>query len=130
MIIQSQNPGHYAFEAVVRQDLAGFYRHELKFRAELGYPPFRRLAVVSVRGASGEETQQLAGAVHAALGASPELTAYPPSADRRNRTRRIVVKGRAELPRLLERALAEFRGPRPVRRGIIDVEVDPVEWPF
>ena len=29
----------------------------------------------------------------------------------------------------LASALEEFRGPRPKSRGIIDVEVDPVEWP-
>ena len=40
------------------------------------------------------------------------------------------MKGDAELPRLLEEALGEFKTPRPASRGIIDVEVDPVEWPF
>lgn len=130
MIVQSQNPTHYAYDAVIRQDLAGFYRHELKFRAELGYPPFRRLAIVSARGGAGDEARRLASAVHAALGASPKLTVYPPAPDRRNRVYRVVVKGRADLPRLLEAALAEFRGPRPRSRGIMDVEVDPVEWPF
>lgn len=130
MIVQSQNPTHYAYDALIRQDLAGFYRHELKFRAELGYPPFRRLAIVSARGGAGAEARRLAGAVHAALGASPELTVYPPAPDRRKRVYRVVVKGRADLPRLLEVALAEFRGPRPRSRGIMDVEVDPVEWPF
>jgi primosomal protein N' (replication factor Y) len=130
LILQSQNPTHYAYDAVLRQDLAGFYRHELKFRAELGYPPFRRLAIVSARGGAGDEARRLAGAIHAALGASPELTAYPPAPDRRKRVYRVVVKGRADLPRLLEAALAEFRGPRPRSRGIMDVEVDPVEWPF
>lgn len=130
LILQSQNPTHYAYDAVGRQDLAGFYRHELKFRAELGYPPFRRLAIVSARAGAGDEAQRLAGAIHAALGAAAELTAYPPAPDRRKRVYRVVVKGRADLPRLLEAALAEFRGPRPRSRGIMDVEVDPVEWPF
>ncbi|MEK7701476.1 MAG: hypothetical protein AAB418_05665, partial [candidate division NC10 bacterium] len=129
MIVQSQNPTHYAYDAVVRQDLAGFYRHELKFRAELGYPPFRRLAIVSARGGAGDEARRLADRVHAALSASPALTVYPPAPDRRNRVHRVVVKGGHDLPRLLEAALAEFRGPRPRSRGIMDVEVDPVEWP-
>src|SRR5215470_9212656 len=55
LIIQSQNPGHYAFEAVARQSLGEFYRQELQFRAELGYPPFRRLAVVSAQAGQPEE---------------------------------------------------------------------------
>jgi primosomal protein N' (replication factor Y) (superfamily II helicase) len=126
LVIQSQNPSHYALDAVGRQDLAAFYRPELKFRAELGYPPFRRLAVVTVRGG---DNHRLAEEVAAALRASPRLTVYPPVADRRERERRIVVKGDPELPPVLAGALGEFRGPRPRRRGIIDVEVDPVEWP-
>jgi len=126
LVIQSQNPTHYALEAVARQELAAFYRHEVKFRAELGYPPFRRLAVVTL---SGGDTRRLADEVAAALRASPRLTVYPPVAERRERGRRIVVKGDGELPIVLAAALEDFRGPRPRSRGIIDVEVDPVEWP-
>jgi primosomal protein N' (replication factor Y) (superfamily II helicase) len=125
LVLQSQNPGHYALDAVARQELAAFYRAELKFRAELGYPPFRRLAVVTVT--AGE--RRLADEIAAALRASSRLTVYPPVADRRQRARRIVVKGHADLPAALAAALEDFRGPRPRRRGIIDVEVDPVEWP-
>jgi primosomal protein N' (replication factor Y) len=130
VIIQSQHPSHYAFDAVARQDLAGFYKHELKFRAELGYPPFRRLAFVTARGRTPAETAALAERASAALAAATELTVYPPLPDRRERMRRIVVKGRADLPRRLEGALASFREGGAPRRGIIDVEVDPLEWPF
>src|SRR5205809_2335914 len=130
LVIQSQNPTHYAFDAVVRQDLAAFYGHELRFRGELGYPPFRRLATLPVRGQSAPETERLAARVSAALRTSTALQVYPPGADRRNRVRRVVVKGPAELPRLVGAALEEFRGGRQEGRGIIDVEVDPVEWPF
>jgi hypothetical protein len=54
---------------------------------------------------------------------------YPPVAERRDRARRIVVKGDGELPVILAAALEDFRGPALRRRGIIDTEVDPVEWP-
>src|SRR5437762_4296578 len=117
VLIQSQHPSHYAFDAVARQDLAGFYKHELKFRAELGYPPFRRLAFVTARGRTPAETATLAERASAALAAASELTVYPPLPDRRERMRRIVVKGRADLPRRLEGALASFReGGAPRRR--------------
>ena len=91
LVIQSQNPTHYAFDAVVRQDLAAFYGHELRFRGELGYPPFRRLATLTVRGQSAPETERLAARVSAALRTSTALQVYPPGADRRNRVRRVVV---------------------------------------
>ena len=130
LIIQSQNPGHYAFAAVAGQDLDEFYRRELEFRAELGYPPFRRLAIVTTRAGDDAGTRRLAETVGAALRGRAGLTVYPPAAEGKDRALRIVVKGDAELPRLLEEALGEFKTPRPASRGIIDVEVDPVEWPF
>jgi primosomal protein N' (replication factor Y) len=129
LVIQSQNPGHYAIDAVARQDLAAFYRREIPLRAELGYPPFRRLALLTVDAAhaGGVGARALADEVGAALRASPALTVYPAVGDRRGRRARLVVKGGDDLPRVLADALEEFRAPRP--RGIIEVEVDPVEWP-
>jgi len=130
LIIQSQNPEHYAFAAVAGQDLDEFYRRELEFRAELGYPPFKRLAIITTRAAETSGTRRLAETVGAALRGRAGLTVYPPAGEGKDRALRIVVKGDAELPRLLEEALGEFKTPRPASRGIIDVEVDPVEWPF
>jgi len=130
VILQSQNPEHYAFDAVAGQDLDAFYRHELKFRAELGYPPFRRLAVITIDARDDAEGRRLTEAVGAALGASRSLTVYPAVPDRRGRRRRIVVKGPTDLPSVLAPALAEFRTTRSRGRGIMEVEVDPVEWQF
>ncbi len=130
VIIQSQNPSHYVFDAVIRGDLAGFYRHELEFRRELGYPPFRRLAVITVRGRTGEESQSVAVRLVAALSGAVALTVYPPAAGGgRARTRQVVVKGERDLPRLLRAGLREFLPPAVRGRGIIEVEVDPVQWP-
>jgi primosomal protein N' (replication factor Y) len=127
LIIQSQTPSHPAFEAVAAQDLDTFYREEMKFRAELGYPPFRRLAVIAI---DVKRSPATVDAVAAALRDCPDLVTYPPRADRRNALARIVVKGRAELPRILAARLAELLASVRARRGIIDVEVDPVEWQF
>ena len=130
VIVQTQNPEHYAIGALAAQDLGIFYKEELKFRAELGYPPFRRLAIVTTTGKSAGEVEPMVEAVAAALRGTPGLTIYPAATDRRGRARRIVVKGGDDLAELLEPALREFRRPRPRSRGIMDVEVDPVEWPF
>ena len=130
VIVQSQNPEHYALAALVRHELGVFYREEMKFRAELGYPPFRRLAIVTVTGTSPADVETLIERTAAALRGAPSLTVYPPTADRRGRARRVVIKGGDDLPALLLAALGEFRSPRPKSRGIMDVEVDPVEWPF
>jgi primosomal protein N' (replication factor Y) len=128
VIVQSQNPEHYGLAAVVAHDLDTFYRQELKFRAELGYPPFRRLAVITARGREPGQAERLAGAAAAALRGARQLTVYPPAAGRGARTWRVVVKGGDDLPAALETGLGELRtGAR--SRGIMSVEVDPVEWP-
>jgi primosomal protein N' (replication factor Y) (superfamily II helicase) len=129
LVAQSQTPEHYVFEACARQELGIFYRRELSFRGELGYPPFRRLAIVTVSAPDAAVMRRLADDVAAALTGLDGVTAYPPAPDRRDRARRIVVKGHANLAAILAESLAEFRGPRPKSRGIIDIEVDPVEWP-
>jgi primosomal protein N' (replication factor Y) len=129
LIVQSQNPTHYALEAVARQDLATFYRPELRFRAELGYPPFRRLALITARGPDSATARTAAEAAATALGRVSALTVYPPTADRRGRVWRLVVKGDHELPGQLQAAIAPGPSNGPKSRGIIDIEVDPVEWP-
>lgn len=44
VIVQTYTPEHYAIQAASRHDYAAFYRKELAFRREHGYPPFGRLA--------------------------------------------------------------------------------------
>ncbi|NIO67823.1 MAG: primosomal protein N' [Anaerolineae bacterium] len=44
VIVQTYTPEHYCIRAASRHDYEGFYRQELDFRREQGYPPFRRLA--------------------------------------------------------------------------------------
>lgn len=130
LVVQSRNTTHYALQAVVRADLATFYKPELRFRAELGYPPFRRLAVITVDAARLEDSVRLAEAAHRALGGAPGLTVYPPLAGRPPRRRRLVVKGHADLPAVLAQALGEEGEIAAAReRGIMTIEVDPVEWP-
>ncbi|HSF05558.1 MAG TPA: hypothetical protein VLG10_07170 [Methylomirabilota bacterium] len=131
LVIQSQNPTHYALEAVARQELNLFYAPELRFRAELGYPPFRRLAIITASGPGPAAAERAAQTMAAALAGESGLTIYPATSDRRNRARRVVVKGGPDLPHQLDVALREVRARRgPRDRGIIDIEVDPVEWPF
>ena len=44
VIVQTYTPEHDCIQAASRHDYEGFYRQELAFRREQGYPPFRRLA--------------------------------------------------------------------------------------
>lgn len=130
LIIQSRNPSHYALDAIVRQDLGAFYGPELKFRAELGYPPFRRLAFITLRPRRAPEADGLDEKVAAALRGSSALVAYPAATLPGRRGHRIVVKGGADLPAVLAAALGGLLSVRRRSPGIMDVEIDPVEWPL
>ena len=44
VVVQTYRPEHYAIQAAARHDYEGFYRREIQFRQEHGYPPIRRLA--------------------------------------------------------------------------------------
>ncbi len=44
VVVQTYHPDHYAVIAASRHDYEDFYRQEMAFRREQGYPPIRRLA--------------------------------------------------------------------------------------
>jgi primosomal protein N' (replication factor Y) (superfamily II helicase) len=46
VILQTYHPEHYAIAAAADHDYEGFYKQEIIYRQEMGYPPFRRLARV------------------------------------------------------------------------------------
>jgi len=48
-IVQTYNPQHYNIQTACLHDYAGFYRQEIKFRRELGYPPFKHLITITLQ---------------------------------------------------------------------------------
>ena len=44
VVIQTYTPEHYAIQAAALHDYHAFYRKEIAFRREQGYPPLRRMA--------------------------------------------------------------------------------------
>ncbi len=43
VVLQTYNPEHYAIQAAAGHNYAEFFARELRYRKELGYPPFRRV---------------------------------------------------------------------------------------
>ncbi len=130
VVIQTQHPTHYAVRAVADQDPAGFYKHELGFRAELGYPPFRRLCLLTIRSRTEGVAKRLAQELEQELKALGGLTVYPPAPlGRSPRAPRwqIVLKGGDDLPARLSPLLGPSRERGRDGRGIIEVEMDPVD---
>ena len=61
VIVQTYRPDHYAIVAASHHDFEGFYRQEMAFRREQGYPPIRRLARILVSDTQAAKAQAGAG---------------------------------------------------------------------
>ncbi len=72
VVVQTYHPDHYAILAAGNHDYEGFYRQEIAFRREQGYPPIRRLASLvyyhSQRPKAQAEAARLAQELQAAIG--------------------------------------------------------------
>lgn len=53
VIIQSYDPSHFSIQAAQNHDYHDFYRKEIGFRRQLGYPPFRQLVRILCSGTQG-----------------------------------------------------------------------------
>lgn len=60
VIIQTYNPDHYSLAFAKEHDFIGFYKQEISFRKEMGYPPFKRLIHLRWEGNSLEKVQKFA----------------------------------------------------------------------
>jgi len=58
VIVQTYSPNHYAIQAASGHDYEAFYRQELAFRREQGYPPYRRLVRLIRVGRSYKRCQE------------------------------------------------------------------------
>lgn len=64
VVMQTFMPDHYAIQFAAQHDVNGFYKRELEYRRNLGYPPFARLARLEYRNVdpvkAEEEAEKLA----------------------------------------------------------------------
>ncbi|MBI2881612.1 MAG: primosomal protein N' [Candidatus Tectomicrobia bacterium] len=60
VIIQTYRPEHYAVRYAASHDYEGFVREELRFRRELHYPPYSRMARFRIEAASAAAAERFA----------------------------------------------------------------------
>ena len=60
VVLQTYQPEHYVIQAAAGHDYAGFAAQEGKYRRELGYPPYRRLARIVFSYANPERAREQA----------------------------------------------------------------------
>ncbi len=58
VIIQTYAPEHFCIQAASRHDYEGFYRQELEFRRQQGYPPFSHLVRLLFTHTSAKRCQE------------------------------------------------------------------------
>jgi primosomal protein N' (replication factor Y) len=92
VLIQTNNPEHYAIRYASHQDYPGFYEKEVQFRRAMRYPPFAALANVLVRAEKQEDAMRMSASLGRLLDPAPE---------------NIRVLGPAEAP--VPRLKAEYR---------------------
>jgi len=148
VIVQTYNPGHYAMRAAAAHDYDGFAATELKLRRDRGYPPFARLALLTLSHPSppllAQTGRRLADLVRAlwleearAAGLDPALLdvlgpTEAPIPRLKDRYRiQCMIKYRHDLPvpRILREALGRLAdGPAAEAGGEgvqISVDIDP-----
>jgi primosomal protein N' (replication factor Y) (superfamily II helicase) len=57
VVLQTYQPDHYAIQAAADHDYHTFYTHEISYRRELGYPPFRRMVRILFRYSKASQAQ-------------------------------------------------------------------------
>src|SRR5690606_38507863 len=67
VIIQTMNEKHFALQKVLQNDYKGFYKREISDRQNLGYPPFRRLALIETKDQSNEKAKGAITDFHKAI---------------------------------------------------------------
>jgi primosomal protein N' (replication factor Y) len=55
VVVQAFTPFHPAIQYARRHDYLGFYEQEIEFREQLRYPPFGRIALLTLRGKNEEK---------------------------------------------------------------------------
>jgi primosomal protein N' (replication factor Y) (superfamily II helicase) len=57
VVVQAFTPFHPAIQYARRHDFTGFYEQEVEFRTQLGYPPFGRVALLTLKGRNEDKVK-------------------------------------------------------------------------
>jgi primosomal protein N' (replication factor Y) len=124
VFVQAFTPFHPAIQYARRHDFVGFYEQELEFREQLKYPPFSRIALLTLKGRNEDKVKFSAehlkreldtvlgsatvpaAVVSALAGEAPDLfgecakPGVPGSGASRNMWRDLIIAGPAPAPLL------------------------------
>ena len=140
VILQTYLPQHYSVRFTVRQDFPHFATQELRYRKQLGYPPFVRMVCIRCEGQDGEKVKTYAQSIAESLVANMRdvqkdmpviLGPAPAPLERLNGRERwqVLVKGGdRRLLHAVVRKTADQLRPRSRSTGVrLVVDVDPYD---
>jgi primosomal protein N' (replication factor Y) len=134
VVVQAFSPFHPAVQYARRHDFLGFYEQEVEFREQLKYPPFSRVALLTVKGRNEEKVrfsaEHLRKELERRLAAMPGLVIAGPAPAPLMRAEtfyrhQIMLRARRMPPlsRALSQLMAELSLPDEVT---LTVDVDPM----
>ena len=134
VVVQAFSPFHPAVQYARRHDFLGFYEQEVEFREQLKYPPFSRVALLTVKGRNEEKVRfsadHLRKELEGRLAAMPGLVIAGPAPAPLMRAEtfyrhQIMLRARRMPPlsRALGQLMAELNLPDEVT---LTVDVDPM----
>ena len=126
VIIQTYNSDHYAIQAALKDSYEDFYKQEIEYRKELGYPPLSRLINVGFSSLNVEASKQAAHGLAEILRDIKEIevlgpVAAPISVLKHRHRWHILIKFSQEIPEELRKTLAEYD----YKNVTVSVDVDP-----
>jgi primosomal protein N' (replication factor Y) (superfamily II helicase) len=136
VVLQALNPTHYAIQCAIGHDSASFYRQELEFRREAGYPPFAFLAGMGISGTAEQAVEQRGKTTaHLLMQLKKELAlrvevlgpAPAPLYRLRGRFRRQILL-KSPSREALRRLIAAWLGRRETLSNIREfIDIDPID---
>jgi len=133
VLVQTYQPEHRSLLAAMHHDYSRFYREEIAFRREMGYPPFTHMIHMVAAGEEQKAVAETAKAIEQLLvraGFSGTILGPAPAPLPRLRGRyryHLMLKG-DEIGRMTREIRAAFAGAkwRRARDVTLTVDVDPV----
>ncbi len=141
VIVQTFNPEHYAIRHASGHDFMGFYSDESSFRKALGYPPFRRLARLLIKGNNKEHVESTSERLKEILARNIKEgidilgpVSAPFGKIRGKHRWHIIIKGKdaKTLNRIIRKSLEELKRPTTGsapgmnKSAQVEVDIDPM----
>lgn len=131
LLVQTRMMDNYALQAASKNDFEGFYKKELSLRKELGFPPYRHLVSIGVRGVNEdfafEQAKELFARLEKDRSSRVEISDPHPDVNPKLRDKyrfTILLKGPSvkSILAFIKKALKDFSRKR---NTIVTVNVDP-----